>query len=106
MKTYQITLPDEFAAFVDRMIAEKKWDTPDLLVMYALSSVMTELASDEMMTPEEVEELRKQIQVGIDASERGEVGPLDWDEIDRLVKEKLAAEREAAHAGSGTQHRG
>ena len=32
MKTYQIALPDEVAAFVDRVLAEKKWDAADAVL--------------------------------------------------------------------------
>ena len=32
MKTYQVTLPDEFAAFVDQVLADGKWGTIDDLI--------------------------------------------------------------------------
>ena len=103
MKTYTVTLPDEFAAFVDRMIAEKKWDSVDHLVMYGLATVMGEIAADERMTPEEVAELRREIQIGTDASTIGEVAPLDLNAIWAEARQRLGLtpEPEAAHAAGG-----
>lgn len=73
MKAYQITLPDEFATFVDRMIAEKKWDNVDSLFLAAVAQIQSDVEEDEAMTPEEFEELRKEIQIGIDQADRGEL---------------------------------
>lgn len=69
MKTYQVTLPDEVAAFVDRVLAEKLWDTLDDLVQCALSSVEAEL---EIEKCQDIDGLRKAVQVGIDQADRGE----------------------------------
>ena len=95
MKTFQVTLPDEFAAFVDRVLAEKKWDTVDDLVAYALMYVQSELAADESM---DTEALRKAIQVGIDQADRGEVAPLDMAAVWERVQQRLAGREETAHA--------
>ncbi len=70
MKTYQITLPDDFAEFVDRVLAEKRWDDVDHLVMYASTQAQDELASDADV---DIEKLRKAIQIGIDQADRGEM---------------------------------
>jgi hypothetical protein len=43
MKTYQIALPDEVAAFVDWMIAERKFDDLDHLFLYAVTMVEDEV---------------------------------------------------------------
>jgi Arc/MetJ-type ribon-helix-helix transcriptional regulator len=69
MKTYQVTLPDEFAAFVDRMIAEWKWESVDYVVMAALARLMTEMDHDDTAGQEW---LKKEIQKGIDSLDRGE----------------------------------
>jgi hypothetical protein len=88
MKTYQITLPDDFAAFVDRVLAEKKWDDVDHLVMYALMQVQDELASDADM---DIDKLRKAIQIGIDQADRGEL--IDGEITMKRLRDKLEAAR-------------
>ena len=99
MKTYQITLPDEFAAFVDRMIAESKFDDLDHLFLYAVAQVEDEVHRDESI---DQEWLRKEIQKGIDSANRGEVAPLDMDAIRKRVEARLASEKEPAHAPGDT----
>jgi Arc/MetJ-type ribon-helix-helix transcriptional regulator len=78
MKSIQVTLPDEIAAFVERVLAEKKWDTVDNLVAYALLQVENELRLDEHT---DLDALRKAIQIGIDQADRGEVAELDMKEV-------------------------
>jgi len=95
MKTYQITLPDEFAAFVDRVLAEKKFDDVSHLVTYALGYVESELADD---AHTDLDALRKAIQVGIDQLDRGEAAPLDMAAIWARMQSRLAEKKEAAHA--------
>ncbi len=94
MKTYQIALPDEFAAFVDRMVAEGKFDSVDHLILYAVSQVEDEIRADEAI---DLDELRRQIRVGTEQSARGEVAPLDLQAIWKRAMERLAAEKEPAH---------
>jgi Arc/MetJ-type ribon-helix-helix transcriptional regulator len=74
MRTYTIHLPDEFAAFVDQAVAEKKFDSVDHLFLYAVVSVADEVRQDDAV---DKEWLRKEIQKGLDSSARGEVAPLD-----------------------------
>jgi Arc/MetJ-type ribon-helix-helix transcriptional regulator len=84
MKTYQITLPDEFAAFVDRVLAEKKWDDVDHLIMYALMQVQDELQADADVN---IDQLRKAIQVGIDQADRGEL--IDGEITMKRLRERI-----------------
>jgi hypothetical protein len=88
MKTYQITLPDDFAAFVDRVLAEKKWDDVDHLIMYALMQVQDELAADADV---DIDKLRKAIQIGIDQADRGEL--IDGEITMKRLRDKLEAAR-------------
>jgi Arc/MetJ-type ribon-helix-helix transcriptional regulator len=103
MKTYQITLPDDFAAFVDKALADKQWDDADHLFLYALARVQEELAADADV---DVEKLRAAVQVGIDQAERGETAPLDLAAIWARAQAQLALEAEAAHVGSGAHATG
>jgi Arc/MetJ-type ribon-helix-helix transcriptional regulator len=101
MKTYQITLPDDFAEFVDRVLAEKKWDDADHLVMYALMQVQDELAADADV---DLNKLRKAIQIGIDQADRGELAPLDLAATWARAQKRLAEQQEASHvAGDANQ---
>lgn len=88
MKTYQVTLPDEGAAFVDRVLAEKLWDNFDDLVQCALSSVEAEL---ELEKCQDVDALRRAVQIGIDQADRGEGA--DGEEVIKRLIEKLEAAR-------------
>src|SRR5687767_12346866 len=99
MKTYQITLPDEFAAFVDRMIAERKFDDLDHLFLYAIAQVEDEVRQDESI---DQEWLKKEIQKGIESANRGEVAPLDMDAIRKRAEARLASEKEPAHVPENT----
>lgn len=92
---YQIALNDQFAAFVDRVLADGNWDSADDLVMYALSSVMDELRRDEHI---DQDALRNAIQIGIDQADRGDAieGPIV---LDRL-RAKLHASRKQPTCGS------
>jgi antitoxin ParD1/3/4 len=94
MKTYQIALPDEFAAFVDRMIAEGKWESADYVVMAALARLMTEMEHDDTA---DREWLKKEIQKGIDQLDRGEGvdGPTFMAQLREKLQDKQSAGRRA-----------
>jgi Arc/MetJ-type ribon-helix-helix transcriptional regulator len=70
MKTYQVTLPDEFAAAVDRLVAAGTFDSVDHLVLYAVAQVDQEIDREEGT---DQEWLKQQIQIGIDQLDRGEL---------------------------------
>jgi Arc/MetJ-type ribon-helix-helix transcriptional regulator len=88
MKTYQVTLPDEFAAFVDRVLAEKKWDDLDQLIAHALSQVQDELKSE---AATDTDALRKAVRLGIDQADRGEL--IDGEATFDRLRAKLEAAR-------------
>ena len=88
MKTYQVTLPDEVAAFVDRVLAEKLFDDFDNLIVCALSSVEAEL---EIEKCQDIDALRKASQIGIDQLDRGE--GVDGEEVMARLRAKLEAAR-------------
>jgi Arc/MetJ-type ribon-helix-helix transcriptional regulator len=88
MKTYQVTLPDEFAAFVDRLLAEKKWDDLDQLIAYALLQVQDELEVD---GGTDTAALRKAVQVGVEQADRGEL--IDGEATMKRLRDKLEAAR-------------
>lgn len=103
MKTYQIALPDEFAAFVDRVLAAGTWPDADHLVMYALWAVMDELRRDEDV---DKEALRKAIQIGIDQADRGETKELDMAAVWARAMSRLKEREEVSHAGRDAEPAG
>jgi len=80
MKTYQLTLPDEFAEVVDRLVEEGKFEDVDHLVLHAISRVEDDARAD---SETDDEELRRKLQLGIDQLDRGERidGPQFMDEL-------------------------
>jgi Arc/MetJ-type ribon-helix-helix transcriptional regulator len=86
MKTYTINLPDEFAAFVDRAVAEGQWDSVDYLVMAGLAMVQDGI---ELEASLDQEWLKKEIQKGIDSADRGEL--LDGPAVMARLRAKLDA---------------
>ena len=94
MKTYQITLDDEFAAMVDRLVAEGKFDSVDHLVQYAVWLVEDEVARDADV---DQDWLRREIQKGLDSADRGELAPLDMAAIRARAQARIASEKEAVH---------
>jgi Arc/MetJ-type ribon-helix-helix transcriptional regulator len=88
MKTFQVTLPDEFAAFVDRVLAEKQWDTVDDLVMAALLRLQEEVSEAVEPTGDEV---KKAVRVGIEQADRGEL--TDGPAVFQRMRDKLEAAR-------------
>jgi putative addiction module CopG family antidote len=86
MKTYQVTLPDEFAAFVDRMIAEGQWESVDDLMLHSLMLAQEDLAAGADM---DQNWLRAEIQNGIDSANRGEL--LDGETVMARLIAKLEA---------------
>ena len=88
MKTYQITLPDELAAFVERVLADKTWDSADHLFAYALLQTESELKLDNTT---DLEALRSAVQIGVDQANRGEF--IDGPTVMKRLRDKLQAAR-------------
>jgi Arc/MetJ-type ribon-helix-helix transcriptional regulator len=88
MTKYQVNVPEELAAFVERVLAEKKWDSVDDLISYALSQVESELKLEEKI---DSDVLRTAVRVGIEQADRGEL--TDGPTVLKRLKEKLEAAR-------------
>jgi Arc/MetJ-type ribon-helix-helix transcriptional regulator len=88
MKSYQVTLPDEVATFVDRAVAGKQWGSVEDLIAYALLQVEAEMALER---DTDVDSLRKAVQVGIDQADRGEL--VDGPGVMKRLRDKLEAAR-------------
>ncbi len=104
MKTYQVTLPDEFAAMVDRLVGGGKFESVEHLVMYAVSQVEEEVRADDRL---DKDRLRAEVQKGVDSAGRGEVAELDMPTVWRQVERRLAeGQTEAARAAGDANGRG
>lgn len=88
MKTYQIALPDEIAAFVDRVLSEKQWDSVDSLIAYALLQVESEMSLDD---PADFNSLRNAVQIGIEQADHGEL--IDGPSVIQRLRDKLNTAR-------------
>ena len=88
MKTFQVALPDELAAFIDRMIAEKQWDTVDDLVTAALLRVQEEVNEHAVANPDRV---KNAVRVGMEQADRGELA--DGPAVFQRLRDKLEAVR-------------
>lgn len=86
MKTYQVTLPDEIAAFVERVLADKTWDSADHLIAYALMQTEAELKGEAT-----TEAVRNAVRVGIEQADRGEL--TDGPAVLKRLRDKLEAAR-------------
>ena len=78
----QVSLTPEQQRFVDEKMKAGGFATASEVIGSALTMWM----SQEELTPEDVAELRAQIQVGIEQSRRGESTPLDMTAVKEQVR--------------------
>src|SRR5262249_22032987 len=83
-------------AFVKELVDGGKFVSADEVIQHALFLLMDEYK----LYKAKLEELRKEIAVGIEQADRGEVAPLDMEAIKAAARERLALERTNAHAPS------
>jgi antitoxin ParD1/3/4 len=87
MKTFQVTLPDEVAAFVERILADKQWDALDDLVTAAL----VRLREDVEAGSGQSDDLKNAVRIGVEQADRGELS--DGPAVLQRMREKLEAAR-------------
>ncbi|MDB5332957.1 MAG: addiction module antidote protein family [Phycisphaerales bacterium] len=88
----QLSLAPELEQFVADKVASGRYAAPAEVVSAALSL----LKEQEELEAAELEELRKEIAVGLEQIERGEVGPWDVEEIKAEGRKLLAAAKRKA----------
>jgi antitoxin ParD1/3/4 len=91
MSFADLTLPPELDAFVRTKVAEGEYQTPNEMVCTALMFLRERDRSREMR----LQELRKEVQIGLDELDRGLGVPLDMNEIREEVKRRLAHPQES-----------
>jgi hypothetical protein len=63
MKTYQVTLNDETAAMVDKMLQDGPWESIDELFVNSIGTLQEDVSADEHF---DLDILRAKLQVGLD----------------------------------------
>ncbi len=76
------------AAFVERVLTEKQWDSANDLIAYVLLHVEAELKLDDTA---DLTGLRNEVQIGIEQADRGEL--TDGPAIVNRLRGKLEAAR-------------
>jgi len=69
MKTYQITLPDESAALVDKMLQDGPWESIDELFLNSIGSLQEDVEADDNI---DIEELREKLLESVENHEQSE----------------------------------
>ncbi len=62
MKTYEVTLTDDTAALVDRMLEDGPWDSIDELVANSIGTLQEDVAADEDL---DLDDLRAKLAIGL-----------------------------------------
>src|SRR5690349_4373755 len=76
-----LTLHPELQKFVDEQVSTGRFLTPEEVVNAALANLQTEQQLEDDLSPEELEELRAKIAVGIEQADRGELSAWDPNEV-------------------------
>jgi putative addiction module CopG family antidote len=82
----EITLGPELGKFIEQKVQSGEFSNPSDVVGSALAI----LQEQEMARPEDSEELREQIAIGINAFERGDCAPWNVDEIKTKLTKRFA----------------
>lgn len=85
-----ITLPPGLEKFVKRKVASGKYRSASEVIGEALR-IMGEVEKERKL---ELEELRREVQIGIDAADRGEL--YDADEVIRELREKYGTAKRSS----------
>jgi antitoxin ParD1/3/4 len=84
--------PADLQPYIDELLASGRYEHVSEIILEGVY-----LHRDrEWLRQKKFEELKKEIQIGIDQADRGEVAPLDMDAIWQRVLEKLGQTAEVA----------
>ena len=87
----KVSLSTEMQRFVDEKVRSGQYATPDDVV----NSALAVLSAQETENPQDTEELRRLIAVGIAQLDRGEGAEWDPDDLKRRVRDAAAREKRA-----------
>ncbi|HVX62226.1 MAG TPA: type II toxin-antitoxin system ParD family antitoxin [Pirellulales bacterium] len=82
-----LPLPPDLEEFVSGAVASGKYSTQGDLLREALLV----LRDRDRLRESRLQELRKEVQIGLEQSERGECGPWDIEEIKAEVRQRLTS---------------
>jgi antitoxin ParD1/3/4 len=85
-----IALSPEMQRFVEEKVKAGYFTSPSEVI----DSALNVLKESEALTPEALDELRREVRVGLEELERGEGQPWDAEEIKARVREQAARARE------------
>lgn len=88
--TSAITLPARWREYVDEIVRAGRFSSPEVVIQAALTRLHAELQNDEM-TEEDLEALRREIQLGIDSGDDEET--YSREEVIAHMRAKLAGGR-------------
>ena len=93
MKTYQVTLPDESAALVEKMLQDGPWESIDELFLNSIGTLQEDVLIEEEMNLD-YDEVRRKLQEGMNSLEKGDM--IDGEEyfadlVSRLESKKADA---------------
>lgn len=71
MKTFQVTLPDEDAALVEKMLQDGPWESIDELFLNSIGTLQEDVLAEEAMNLD-YDEVKRKLEEGIASLERGE----------------------------------
>jgi Arc/MetJ-type ribon-helix-helix transcriptional regulator len=84
MKTFQISLPDEDAALVERMLQDGPWESVDELFLNSLGTLQEDVIAEEAMNLD-YDEVKRKLQEAGAQCERGVVH-LDEEILEHFAK--------------------
>lgn len=88
----ELTLPDDLAEFVEEKVRSGQFASAADVVRGALSV----LRAEERLTPQDVEELRAELRVGLEQLDRGAGGPWDAEVTKARLRERAARSAKAS----------
>jgi len=90
MQTITINLSDDLIGYVDNEVSKGEYNSPSDVVHHALRLLKIESETE----AKQLDALRKEIQIGLDAAERGEFSERTLEEIRQDVLDRQASEPE------------
>jgi antitoxin ParD1/3/4 len=87
-----LSLSPDLQKFVDEKVRSGQYDSPEAVVRTALAL----LKSQDDLTPDDVDELRRMLAPAIDRADRGEVEPWDVEEIRAEVERRSNEKQQKA----------
>ncbi len=86
-----LQIPDALQGFVDELIRSGQYDTEGEVIHHALWLLKDQYDLDQL----KLAELRKELAIGLEQADRGDVRPFDMERIKREGRKLLKSKRKA-----------